>query len=450
MHGRDAFPRSVVFRAELVRDAGGYTATLELPDGSLEDLSAESEVDARADLLAAVRRFLDQHGHQFGRLTVADPDRSWELVLPADDGQEPVVLGEVARISTDPVDSARGPVNGEPPPSAQTDGFPADPTLAATIARTGWGQYSATLTLPDGQEHAFAGAELDTVRGRVLEDTRSYLATRVRHAGRLEVTDPDGTWVLGVPHDGGDVVALESASALTAPLIARTGVPRPSRPPRVRSPRSRRFVASRHDLAARIPGANTNRTILGLGLLAAVILALIVLQAVGHDSSTTAAKVGAKHVRSAVQTPVVRTTTQQQTTASSVANRSKAMPTHKPVRKAAPTRTTKTETKTKTKTKTTIKTNGPSRTRHKPSASKTPRPKANRAHQPAASAHTTPAASIAPSTSAEPSAPAPTYSSPAPPASSQATGSSSAPSNPKRSGSAAPAPVPTRSGPPPL
>lgn len=438
MHGRDAFPRSVVFRAELVRDAGGYTATLELPDGSLEDLSAESEVDARADLLAAVRRFLDQHGHQFGRLTVADPDHSWELVLPADHGQEPVVLGEVARISTDPVDSARGPVNGEPPPSAQTDGFPADPTLAATIARTGWGQYSATLTLPDGQEQAFAGAELDTVRSRVLEDTRSYLATRVRHAGRLEVTDPDGTWVLGVPHDGGHVVALESASALTAPLIARTGVPRPSRPPRVRSPRSRRFVASRHDLAARIPGANTNRTILGLGLLAAVILALIVLQAVGHDSSTTAAKVGAKHVRSVVQTPVVRTTTQQQTTASSVANRSKAIPTHKPVRKAAPTRTTKT------------KTNGPTRTRHKTSASKTPRPKAKGAHQPAASAHTTPAASIAPSTSAAPSAPAPTYSSPAAPPSSQATGSSSAPSNPKRSGSAAPAPVPTRSGPPPL
>ncbi len=440
MHGRDAFPRSVVFRAELVRDAGGYTATLELPDGSLEDLSAESEVDARADLLAAVRRFLDQHGHQFGRLTVADPDHSWELVLPADDGQEPVVLGEVARISTDPVDPARGPVNGEPPPSAQTDGFPADPTLAATIARTGWGQYSATLTLPDGQEHAFAGAELDTVRGRVLEDTRSYLATRVRHAGRLEVTDPDGTWVLGVPHDGGDVVALESASALTTPRIARTGVPRPSRPSRVRSPRSRRFVASRHDLAARIPGANTNRAILGLGLLAAVILALIVLQAVGHDSSTTAAKVGAKHVRSVVQTPVVRTTTQQQTTASSVANRSKAMPTHKPVRKTAPTRTTKIKTKT----------NGPSRTRHKPSASKTPRPKAKGAHQPAASPHTTPAASIAPSTSAAPSAPAPTYSSPAPPPSSQATGSSSAPSTPKRSDSAAPAPVPTRSGPPPL
>jgi MinD-like ATPase involved in chromosome partitioning or flagellar assembly len=110
--GQDAFPRSAVLHAELKRHGDRYAATLELPDGSREDLTADSETDVRAQVLAAARRFLGQEGHQFGRLTVADPDRVWELVLPADDAQEPVVLGEAARISPGPAAPATGALNG--------------------------------------------------------------------------------------------------------------------------------------------------------------------------------------------------------------------------------------------------------------------------------------------------------------------------------------------------
>jgi len=97
-----------------MRHGDRYAATLELPDGSREDLTADSETDVRAQVLAAARRFLGQEGHQFGRLTVADPDRVWELVLPADDAQEPVVLGEAARISPGPAPPATGALNGHP------------------------------------------------------------------------------------------------------------------------------------------------------------------------------------------------------------------------------------------------------------------------------------------------------------------------------------------------
>jgi cellulose biosynthesis protein BcsQ len=114
VRGQDAFPRSAVLHAELMRHADRYAATLELPDGSREDLAADSETDVRAQVLAAARQFLRQEGHQFGRLTVTDPDRVWELVLPADDAQEPVVLNDAARISPGPAAPVIGSPNGHP------------------------------------------------------------------------------------------------------------------------------------------------------------------------------------------------------------------------------------------------------------------------------------------------------------------------------------------------
>jgi cellulose biosynthesis protein BcsQ len=114
VHGQDAFPRSAVLHAELTRHGDRYAATLELPDGSREDLAAEGETEVRAQVLAAARRFLRQEGHRFGRLTVTDPDRVWELVLPADDAQEPVILNDAARINPGPVAPENGSSNGHP------------------------------------------------------------------------------------------------------------------------------------------------------------------------------------------------------------------------------------------------------------------------------------------------------------------------------------------------
>jgi hypothetical protein len=187
-----------------------------------------------------------------------------------------------------------------------SDEIPSDPTLAATVTRTSWGQYGATLTLPDGQEHVFAGADLDSIRTRVLEDARTYLANQVGHPGRLEVTDPDGTWLLGIPHDGGDLIAIASAPTFAPPtafeqpaaagtvsaVTART-VLLPSRPA---IPTRRRRALGR----ARVAGHRrvSDRRLAVLALLAAVILGLVLVEALDHHGPASAA---AKHTRTANQ-----------------------------------------------------------------------------------------------------------------------------------------------------
>lgn len=191
-----------------------------------------------------------------------------------------------------------------------SDEIPSDPTLAATVARTSWGQYGATLTLPDGEEHVFSGADLDGVRARVLEDARAYLASQVGHPGRLQVTDPDGTWLLGVPHDGGELVAISSAPAPSPPISGHgvpTGVPTttarpmllPSRPAIPARGRGRRRRAS--------SGAHWNtssRRLAILALIAAVILGLVLVQALDRNGSSATA---AKHTQSPAEKPAART-----------------------------------------------------------------------------------------------------------------------------------------------
>lgn len=177
-----------------------------------------------------------------------------------------------------------------------SDEFPIDPTLAAIVARTSWGQYDATLTLPDGQEHAYSGAELTRIRASVLEDARSYLAAKVGHPGRLEVTDPDGTWLLGIPHDGGELVAIASAPATAAPstaseAVVATTAPMPARP--VLLPSRPTVPTRRRRPRARLHGHGTlsvgDRRLALLGLLAAVILAVVLVQALHHhDAAATA------------------------------------------------------------------------------------------------------------------------------------------------------------------
>jgi hypothetical protein len=470
--GQDAFPRSAVLRAELVRDAGRYAATLELPDGSRADLAAATESDVRADVLAAARRFLHQQGHRFGRLTVADPDRLWELVLPADDAQEPVVLGEAARTGAAAAEPATGPRNGLPagPPQAGrdspplvadeldrgalysersaracTDGlrreqasrprrpeqarmseFPADATLAATVARTSWGQYGATLTLPDGQQHVFAGAELDGVRARVLKDARRYLATQVGRPGRLEVTDPEGTWVLGIPPDGGQLVAIASAPAsATAPPVvdesrgaervsaarARSVLlpSRPAIPTRRRRPRGHAHSHHGHRSLG-------ERRLPLLALLAAAILAVVLVQALDHRGSTATA---AKHTRSVGQNAFVRAGNQPATF-------SKPGPAPKPASTPRPVRH-------KPTTRAAV--------HHEAAATKTRRaaPGAGQHHPRVVEHPSTTVSSSAPAVTSTPAAPVVTRTPPA-----------QAPASSEPSHTARAAPLPTPSGPPPL
>ncbi|MGO9957245.1 MAG: AAA family ATPase [Solirubrobacteraceae bacterium] len=107
-----------MIRAELRerRDAT-VAVTLELPDG-VEHLSAPDRTEARAALLLAARRFLTEHEHAFGRLTVVDGEGEWELALPADPTQEPVILhqGTHSRRNGRGADTPPAPAPASDPP----------------------------------------------------------------------------------------------------------------------------------------------------------------------------------------------------------------------------------------------------------------------------------------------------------------------------------------------
>jgi hypothetical protein len=304
-----------------------------------------------------------------------------------------------------------------------SDEIPSDPTLAATVARTSWGQYGATLTLPDGQQHVFAGADLDSIRTRVLEDARSYLATQVGHPGRLEVTDPDGTWLLGIPHDGGDLVAIASAPTFAAPRAldepaaatavsagtART-VLLPSRPPiptRRRRARGRAQVGGHRSVS--------DRRLAVLALLAAVILALVLVEALDHHGAVSAA---ARHTRTANQKAAARLS-RQPATVSKPKRAAKSPP---------KTRPTKHEPTTPTVAR-----------RHNTAAPKKRRAAQGASHHRAVATHHPTAPSSAPAATSTASAPVVTTTPPI-----------QAPASSEPTHTARTAPLPNPSGPPPL
>lgn len=113
---RDAFPQTSVMRAQLTDQGDGAVAVrLELPDRAAQDFTAPDATEARGELLAAARRFLIEEGHSFGRLTVVDHAREWELALPADDSQEPVILTDT---NHPPSTNGRGPLPAAPESSS--------------------------------------------------------------------------------------------------------------------------------------------------------------------------------------------------------------------------------------------------------------------------------------------------------------------------------------------
>jgi len=128
--------------------------------------------------------------------------------------------------------------------------FPEDPTLRADLVRGESGEYTTTLTLPGGQRQTFASDELDEARSRVIATVRAYLAEEVGHPARLRVEDPDGSWLLGIPHDNSALVPLpgppgeqprpRSDSTPRPRLTAATPV-LPSRPAPPRQRRRRRW-----------------------------------------------------------------------------------------------------------------------------------------------------------------------------------------------------------------
>ena len=193
------------------------------------------------------------------------------------------------------------------------DTFPDSPTVRAVLVRSEWGHYRANLTLPGGRTQTITSDQLDGARAQVIDATRSYLAAEVRHPGRLHVEDPEGRWLLGVPHDGGDLVPLPDPPA-APPLSPRP----PARPPVLPSrpaPPGRRGRAARPSV--RRPPPSSSRRVVAVAALAAAVLLVAAIVDLTHSTSSPRRAPAAVRSRHHF-TPATHITTTPVTTARSI------------------------------------------------------------------------------------------------------------------------------------
>ena len=168
-------------RAQLTEKGDGTVAvTVDLPGRAPHDLTAPDATEARGELLAAARDFLTEEGHSFGRLAVTEADREWQLVVPADPTQEPVVLDDITR-EPQPADTGQAPDISEPPSQPHaTNSLPApdhardlDRSALYTRRRGAFGRLSERLehALKDKTERREDEIEEQLNRRWVVHDT---------------------------------------------------------------------------------------------------------------------------------------------------------------------------------------------------------------------------------------------------------------------------------------
>ena len=206
--------------------------------------------------------------------------------------------------------------------------FPEDPTLRADLVRGESGEYTTTLTLPGGQRQTFASDELDEARSRVIAAVRAYLAEEVGHPARLRVEDPDGSWLLGIPHDNSALVPLpdppgeqprpRSDSTPRARLTAATPM-LPSRPAPPRQRHRRRWPRGG------APPDPDARRVAAFAALAVAFAAAAVAAGAIHGSRSPGRRAAvSRHApvtRHASVTPITTKATQPTTKASTSATR---------------------------------------------------------------------------------------------------------------------------------
>jgi hypothetical protein len=154
--------------------------------------------------------------------------------------------------------------------------FPAWPLITAVISQSPRaGAYTARVEFPHAPVRILKRSELPPLRREVIAKVQQWTNDEWHKPVRLQVEDPDGRWVLGVPRDGPIVeldtippvepTALRTVSPTSplpaaAPSARRT--PRPARSFTQRTARQR--LSSRRDLRPRA---------LAIGVLALVLAA---------------------------------------------------------------------------------------------------------------------------------------------------------------------------------
>ena len=107
-----------------------------------------------------------------------------------------------------------------------TTEIPAWPVITASLSPNGSEHITATVALPDGTTQTLSSSVLADTREQVLDLVATYARENVGHAVRLQVTDPDGWWLVGVQLDGTRVALDSRPSAADTPAESQ-----PTRPP---------------------------------------------------------------------------------------------------------------------------------------------------------------------------------------------------------------------------
>lgn len=160
--------------------------------------------------------------------------------------------------------------------------FPAWPLITAVISHSPRaGTYTAKVEFPHAPVRILKRSELPPLRREVIAKVQQWTNDEWHKPVRLQVQDPDGRWVLGVPRDGPIVeldtippvqpTALRTVSPpsplpAAAPSARRT--PRPSRPFTPRTARQR--LSSRRGLRPRALAVGVLALVLAAGAYAIV------------------------------------------------------------------------------------------------------------------------------------------------------------------------------------
>ena len=117
--------------------------------------------------------------------------------------------------------------------------FPAWPLITAVISHSPRaGAYTAKVEFPHAPVRILKRSELPPLRREVIAKVQQWTNDEWHKPVRLQVEDPDGRWVLGVPRDG-PIVELDTIPPAEPPSppprplpVARPGplAPSPSGP----------------------------------------------------------------------------------------------------------------------------------------------------------------------------------------------------------------------------
>jgi hypothetical protein len=151
--------------------------------------------------------------------------------------------------------------------------FPAWPLITAVVSHSQrTGSYTARIDYPNAPARILARPELQPLRSEVITQVQRWTNDDWHKPVRLQVDDPDGRWLLGVPRDGTPV-------QLDARVPDPPARPTPASPPAAAS----RRTGDRFTLTGRHARLRGHRLAAALILAGAVVL--LIVAAVPHGSS---------------------------------------------------------------------------------------------------------------------------------------------------------------------